>query len=303
MPELPEVRCVARSIRGVLGRVVQDVRLGRSDWIRGLNSPEQVVGRSIGAIRTHGKRIWLRLDGSGAVGPGGLRGGGGCGRCWLLVHLGMTGRLELVDPWAVCSPHTHAVLVLEGVAGRVELRSVDPRRFGGLWLMGRRSEAGRIGPDALRMSAVGLAGCLAGSRRAVKAVLLDQSRVAGLGNIYVDESLHGAGIHPLEPACNVDAEGAARLHRSIRRVLLRAVRLGGSTLRDYRDAGGVGGMAQRVHRVYGRGGEPCMGCGAVLACGVVGGRTTCWCAQCQRLGAWSAVLVEAQAGRSGPQGG
>jgi formamidopyrimidine-DNA glycosylase len=200
----------------------------------------------------------------------------------VLVHLGMSGQLRLEGGQAPRAPHTHVVWRL---AGGSELRFVDPRRFG--WVavaptVGQLPELAGLGPDPLaELSVAGLAAALAGSRAPIKAFLLDQGKVAGLGNIYVSEALHRAGIHPGTPARRTRARAAA-LVAAIRAALEQGIANRGTTLRDYRDADGQAGSNAAALLVYGRDGAPCGRCGASIRRRVDAGRSTFFCARCQR---------------------
>jgi formamidopyrimidine-DNA glycosylase len=139
-----------------------------------------------------------------------------------------------------------------------------------------------LGPDALTLNPDELPGLLAAAKRPVKAAMLDQSLLAGVGNIYADESLHRAGIHPAEMAYGIEPDRLIRLGHELVALLAQAVQAGGSTLRDYRGAEGQAGAFQLQHAVYGRAGEPCRRCGRALSSGLLAQRTTVWCDACQR---------------------
>jgi formamidopyrimidine-DNA glycosylase len=198
------------------------------------------------------------------------------------VHLGMSGQVFWAPPGGrLPTDHVHATWRLDD---RSRLVFRDPRRFGGLWLAESRDELPPwrgLGPDALTLPPDDLAGLLAKAKRPIKAALLDQSLLAGVGNIYADEALHRAGIHPAEIACEISTPRALRLGAALGEVLGLAVRAGGSTLRDYRAADGQAGAFQLQHAVYGRGGQPCLTCGATLDSGMLAQRTTVWCPNCQ----------------------
>jgi formamidopyrimidine-DNA glycosylase len=220
------------------------------------------------------------------------------------VHLGMTGQLL----WAPAGgrlpgDHVHTTWRLDD---RSRLVFRDPRRFGGLWVAQSRDELPPwlgLGPDALTLPARTMADRLAGVRRPIKAALLDQGLIAGVGNIYADEALHRAGIHPGEIAGDLSPERARALGGALRQVLRQAVRSGGSTLRDYRSAEGQSGAFQLQHAVYGRGGEPCLQCGATLERAMLAQRTTVWCPACQALaGPQSAHELSTSAGRGWSDG-
>lgn len=277
MPELPEVQTVVDSLAPkLLGRRIVGVRLHRPDVISpaGVNLFKELTGRRVVALSRRGKRIVFTLDNG----------------CRFYVHLGMTGQLTIGPPAPAAEPlppHTHLELDVESPAGAnapasARLRFRDPRRFGGVWWLGREGSPDRgMGPEPLSQRPAQLGRRLAGTRRAVKAALLDQSLVAGLGNIYVDESLFRAGIHPLTPADALTAAQVARLSRAIKFTLRQAIRHRGSTLRDYMDADGNGGGFQNRHKVYDRFGQPCRACKSPIDRIVLGGRSTHFCPKCQ----------------------
>ncbi len=269
MPELPEVQTVVDTLSPrVVGRRIVAVRAGVHDVVRpkGFDLAGALVGRRIARVSRRAKRIVVGLDDGGEF----------------FVHLGMTGRLGVFAPDAALLPHTHVVFELDD---GVEVRFVDPRRFGGIVFLCEAVSGGRfsapVGPEPLTLRPAALLKRLRATRRPVKNALLDQSLIAGLGNIYVDESLHAAGIHPLTPAAAVSELDVRRLNRAIKTTLRRAIRHRGSTLRDYVDADGVGGGFQLLHKVYARAGEPCRACGTAVERVVLGGRSTHFCPRCQ----------------------
>ena len=278
MPELPEVESLRRSIEARLrGSVVRSASVARVDMLHrspGAPATPLPAGCRLEAVRRHGKQLVIE-------------GSSGC----LLVHLGMSGSLRIVDSAgpATDERHVHAHWVLACADGAVRtLRHRDPRRFG--WLeshadlgsVRQRCWSG-LGPDALGVRAQELAERLRGTRRPIKAALLDQSVVAGIGNIYADESLFRARVHPCMRAHRLDADSIDRLARAIRSVLAKAVELGGSTIQDHRTVDGGWGSFQRLHRVYGRAGSPCHACGVALKGARVQQRATVFCPACQRL--------------------
>lgn len=275
MPELPEAESLARQVRdAVLGCRVGRVRVLRRDVVRenGVPIERAMAGRSVAAVDREGKRVRLWLD-------DGTR---------IVFALGMTGRLEVVPPRSVARPHTHLRIRMEP-DGR-ELRFVDARRFGGVWVQtGQSAHSVRevsarplavLGPDALTISWPRFEGVLS-TRRQLKALLLDQHRIAGLGNIYVDEALFRAGLHPLTSAASLNAAAGKRLLRAIKSVLRCAIAAGGSSVRDFRGAGGEPGYFQIRHQVYDRAGKPCRRCGATLVRLLVAARGTTICPACQ----------------------
>jgi formamidopyrimidine-DNA glycosylase len=272
MPELPEVQSVVTSIRSrLLGRTISRVDLRRRDI---LDPPDfdlaaQITGRTIADIHRRGKRIVFRLDDENQF----------------YIHLGMTGRLSLHKPAVDFASHTHLVFdVAERDGSAVQLRFADPRRFGGVFWLGLSDAAGIMGPEPLTVTPPQLAERLSRTTRAIKNALLDQTLIAGLGNIYVDESLFTSGIHPLIRADKLSKEQIARLNRAIKATLRKAINHRGSTLRDYRDADGTPGGFQKLHRVYGREGDACRICKTAIVRIVLGGRSTHFCPKCQSRG-------------------
>jgi formamidopyrimidine-DNA glycosylase len=272
MPELPEVQTVVTRLDSRLrGAVVDSVRLLRRDVVKhGPRSLHQALaGRTVRRIRRHGKRIIWELEPAAEFN----------------VHLGMTGNLLLVPVASPMGDHTHLRIRFAGLDD--ELRFRDPRRFGGVWLSeaGGAARGGRfskpLGPDALELRLPEFRKLLQRNRQ-IKALLLDQQSIAGMGNIYCDESLHRARVHPLTSASALGGDDVARLLGSIRAVLRSAIRSGGSSLRDYRNADGQQGWFQIRHRVYGREGLPCGRCGAKIRRVVVASRSTSFCPRCQR---------------------
>ena len=266
MPELPEVETVVRTLRPhLVGRKIERVNLVRADILTppGLDLSKKLLGRIVKTIDRRGKRIVIALD-------TGER---------FYVHLGMTGQLTAESPHAPPRPHTHLILDTPDV----QIRFRDSRRFGGVWWLGNESPDQRMGPEPLTLRTPQLAKRLSSTSRAIKVSLLDQQLIAGLGNIYVDEALFAAKIHPLTPANKLDATQIAKLNRAIKKTLSSAIKYRGSTLRDYRDASGKSGGFQHQHKVYDRAGDPCRGCKSSISRIVLGGRSTHFCPNCQQL--------------------
>lgn len=269
MPELPEVEEVRRTLEPhLLDRKIISVEIRRPDFV---TPPEAdwrgLVGDYVSQAYRHGKKIFLIFH----------RG------TTLLLHLGMTGRVQAVETSSLILPHTHVILTLDN--GR-QIRFIDPRRFGGLWFYpteqaARRKELAALGPDALQLTPEHLIHWRHTQGR-LKARLLGQHDVAGLGNIYVDEALFRAGLHPLQRVCRIEPEKMIQLVACIHDVLNESLRSGGTTLRDYRNVADQEGAFARKLRAYGRGGLPCVCCGHEMATAVIAGRTTVWCRQCQR---------------------
>ena len=266
MPELPEVECVRRSLEpGLIGRRVIRSTIRRRDIItpRGIIHP--LAGGTIQSLDRHGKQLAI-VDHLGRA---------------VVVRFGMTGGLMLTGS-SRHPTHTHASWLLDS---GMRLRFIDARRFGGLVYAPEGPGAlwAHLGPDALHIRADVLRRRLDGSRRAIKAALLDQHVLAGVGNIYADEALHAAGLHPARPAGSLGHAESQALAGAIRTILRSAVDAGGSTIRDYRDGAGRAGLFQNRHSVYGRGGLPCLRCGHVLEMGLIAQRTTVWCPVCQPM--------------------
>jgi formamidopyrimidine-DNA glycosylase len=274
MPELPEVETVLRGLREhALGRRLTAVEVRNRAVILGsVNDFVQgITGRRIIGFSRKGKVLALELA-HGNRQP----------RRYLVVHLGMTGQLTVSRREAPLEPHTHLRLVLG--KGREELRFRDVRRFGRLCSC-TRSELeevfARLGPDAREIGEEEFLAALRGRRGAIKSWLMNQQFLSGIGNIYADEALFAARIHPLTPAGRLTPARARRLRRAVRKVLDRAVALGGTSVRDYRNAEGRPGNFLPQLRVYQRTGEACCRCGLPIRRLVISGRSSHFCARCQ----------------------
>lgn len=277
MPELPEVETVRREIdAALLGWIVRDVVIHREDvveWPDDASSARTRMllhGDVLHASHRRGKQMVIE---------------GSSGRV-IRIHLGMTGRCDIRPGHD--SPHVvHDHITWHMQRGREKCTLVfhDARRFGSVRPFASMKDVERawsdLGPDALTISGQELFEATAHSRRGIKCVLLDQAAIAGVGNIYADESLFCAGIHPEHPAMELNAHAVSRLARCIRDILSIAVEGKGSTIRDYRTSSGRSGSFQSKHSVYGRANEPCMRCGRTLKRLVVTQRTTVVCTRCQ----------------------
>ncbi len=279
MPELPEVETVMRGLRARLdGRTLRNAAIARPDmrWAFPPGLAARLEGARVVGFRRRAKYILMRLDGSDSV----------------LIHLGMSGRIVLTPtPDAPPPPHEH--LRFETDDGW-RFGFIDPRRFGSVDLVATANEDGHrllagLGPEPLsnEFTPALLSAALAGRRTPIKAALLDQRTVAGLGNIYVCEALHRAGISPLRAAHTVPGARAARLVPAIRAVLTEAIEAGGSSLRDYVQPDGELGYFQHAWRVYGREGEACSVCPGPPACAgvrrvVQSARSSFYCPRTQR---------------------
>lgn len=271
MPELPEVETVAADLRPQL--VGAHFIAGHILWPRTLAEPApdllnaQLAGRQAIDIGRRGKYLLIHLQPAAA----------------LIFHLRMTGRLDVVADGAalLSGPHVRAWFALDD--GR-RLVFTDARKFGRIWLVDDPGRVvGALGPEPLDrfFTADVLQERLAGRRAAIKAVLLDQRVVAGVGNIYADEALFVAGIHPLRPAADLNAEEVGRLCQALRLVLQESIAARGTLLRDYRTPYGQDGAYQNRLRVYRQAGRPCPRCGAAIERIRVTQRSTHFCPRCQ----------------------
>ena len=294
MPELPEVEVTRASLVDRLGGArVQSARLGKPlRWPLGV-SPESLIGRPVGLLQRRGKYLWMPLGavseaatagaaatGSATIDPATAGSGG------LLLHLGMSGSLNLADEPGPAGVHDH----FELVTSRGVLRLTDPRRFGAVvWSAGLRADPAakllsRLGaePFDAAMTPLRFHAALQGRRTSLKAALLAGDIVVGAGNIYVSEALHRAAIDPRTRCDRLSRPRAERLLVALRLTLARAIELGGSTLRDFRDAHGQSGAFQNEALVYGREGLACARCGGTVRRIVQAQRATYFCAGCQR---------------------
>jgi len=273
MPELPEVETVVRDLRPLLsGRRLASVQMSmhnlRRPWLKAWDA--QLVGRRVKEVRRRGKWIVIALEGTR----------------FLVIHLGMTGQLTVVSSAEPVANHTHLRIDLDD--GRAQLRFRDVRRFGSATLFSdpaaleRFFEESGLGPEPFDLDARAWREKLHGTDRALKAVLLDQRVVAGVGNIYADECLFEARLHPARKASDLSAAEAERLRKAVEKVLKRAIKRRGSTIRDYVGGSGLRGGYQEEFRVYRRTGQPCPRCGETITRERLAGRSTHYCRQCQR---------------------
>jgi len=276
VPELPEVETVVRDLRPLLtGRRLVAVRRAsdlalRRPW--DVAWAERVAGRTVTGVRRRGKWIILDLD----------------DHCALVAHLGMTGQLTVVPAARELAGHTH--LVFDLAPGDEQLRFRDSRRFGSVtWHEGPEAlealfrDAG-LGPEPFELAPAVWRASLAGTDRAIKAVLLDQTVVAGVGNIYADEALYRARLHPARRARDLGRAEAERLRKAVAGVLQEAIDKRGSTIRNYVGGNGAAGDYQEEFRVYGRTGEACPRCGRPVERVRLAGRSTHYCPRCQPAG-------------------
>ena len=312
MPELPEVETIARGLaKSVTGEVIESVWLGQKK--EPLKSPAPEIASlleqsRITQVRRMGKHIVFDLDrgdeaamsasrrtrkspdrksrrkgsASSAAQPADRRLTAGSiaghARAQWIVHLGMTGRLELCDAQAEIAKHTHAILKL---SSNRELRFVDPRRFGRL-SVSRSADFAATGVEPLEVDLDRFVELFRGRKTPIKSALLNQRLLRGVGNIYADESLFRAGIRPRRRARTITHEQWRRLYLSLQEVLKEAIALGGSSVSDYVNADGEEGFFQLQHRVYGRQGEPCRVCKTPIKRVLIAGRSSHYCPKCQK---------------------
>jgi len=281
MPELPEVETVVRGLqKSIAGRRILSVRLGNTDFIDDPAAVEQhVPGRQIQAVERYGKFMLLRLSARANAVAGSAN--GDAETASLLVHLGMTGQLA---PFAAAQPYAKHTHVRFGLDDGRELRYRDPRRFGRIAYL---TEAvltevlTAFGADPLLVSAEEFASRIRSRNAQIKALLLDQSVLRGVGNIYADESLWRAKIHPARRGAQLSKQQAATMRKVLQDVLRKAILARGSSISDFLDAEGQPGEYQRHHRAYGREGKRCYRCGTGIRRVIVAGRSSYFCPKCQ----------------------
>jgi formamidopyrimidine-DNA glycosylase len=312
MPELPEVETIARGLaKRVTGDVIESVWLGQKKEPLKSPAPEivEALERShIVSVHRMGKHIVFDLEpdrvarallpakgrsrsrktknsraasthaSSNPPAEAGESTRSTQSRAQWIVHLGMTGRLQVCDPQAEVDKHTHAILRL--ASGR-ELRFVDPRRFGRLSVASAAGfDAGGIEPLEIELDR--FTELFRGRKTPIKSALLNQKLLRGVGNIYADESLFRSGLRPRRRASTITREQLGKLHIAVKEVLKEAIALGGSSISDYVDADGEEGFFQLQHRVYGREGEPCLVCKTPIKRIVIAGRSSHYCPKCQK---------------------
>lgn len=271
MPELPEVETVVRGLQKALpGKRITGVRFNKTDFI---DDPDQVAeqlsGKRVLAVRRHGKFIVVNLEDASRQ------------HTVLLIHLGMTGQLRTVPAEAPIPAHTHIFFSLDDGS---ELRYTDIRRFGRVRFLPEGVDGSlldELGLDALETTEEKFLERLRGRRARIKALLLDQRVLRGMGNIYSDESLWLARIHPARTAATLKNADLHNLYKAVQKILKEAIRLKGSSVSDYVDSDGNRGEFQLRHRVYMREGEKCFRCKTLIKRIIVAGRSSYFCPHCQ----------------------
>lgn len=284
MPELPEVETVSRGLRKrILGSRIMGVEILHLGVISG--APEDftqwTVGRTVRQVRRKGKVLTLELDSPDGQPPR-----------FLMARLGMTGQITVRHRSAPLEAHTRVRLVLN--EGKEEIRFRDVRRFGRLRVCTKEeldAILAALGPDAHEMTETEFFQAARGRRGAVKSWLLNQRRFSGLGNIYADESLYAAQIHPQAQPGRLSRRSLRRLYLAVQKVLNRAINLQGTSFRDYVDIEGNPGKYARQLNAYGRAGKPCPRCGTLIRRMLVGGRSSHYCPRCQRCPTYSGPAV------------
>jgi formamidopyrimidine-DNA glycosylase len=276
MPELPEVETIARGLdKRVRGDVIESVWIGKRH--QPLKSPAKEIARTlegsrIAAVRRVGKHIVFDLEKHAGETPAPQK------HQWI-VHLGMTGRMQVARPEDDVLKHTHAIAKLQ--SGR-EVRFVDPRMFGKLSVVRDKHGFEAQGREPLDIGFELFAELFHKRKTPIKSALLNQKLLSGIGNIYADESLFRAGVRPRRRAASLTREELKKLYAAIPEVLNEAIAAGGSSVSDYVDAEGDEGFFQLQHRVYGREGEPCLVCKTPVKRLVIGGRSSHYCPKCQK---------------------
>jgi formamidopyrimidine-DNA glycosylase len=281
MPELPEVETVVRGLqKSVLGRKILSVWIGKSDFIDNPAEFTRLSGQKIAAIERFGKFMLLRLANGEDAAAAALNDAANQ-TASLLVHLGMTGQLAPSAAEIPFDKHTHVSFTLDD--GR-ELRYTDPRRFGRMAYLTAEllaKEVAGAGAEPLEVSAAEFVERVRSRNSRIKALLLDQSVFRGVGNIYADESLWRAKIHPARVGAKLSVKEAETLRRVLQEILNRAIVMRGSSISDFLDANGEPGEYQRHHRAYGREGKPCYRCRTPIRRVIVAGRSSYFCPKCQ----------------------
>lgn len=273
MPELPEVETIVRSLRGkLIGLQIKEVKIFLKKCIQGscLNFKKNLVGGKISTIERRGKYIIIHLDNDHAI----------------IIHLRMTGSLRFLPPHAPLDKHTHLLITFQSPPW--QLRFVDQRQFGRLCMVKKEKKGDlaileKLGPEPLHINKLQFKQMINGQRRIIKSLLLDQTFIAGVGNIYADEVLFRTGIHPRQRTEFLPSPKIEALLMNLQALLRQAIRQRGTSVRTYVDAQGAPGGFQKFLMVYGREREKCPKCEALIVREKVAGRSTYYCPRCQPL--------------------
>lgn len=273
MPELPEVETIVRNLRGkLIGLQIAEVKILLKKCVRGscVNFENNLVDRKISAIERRGKYIIIHLDSGQAI----------------IIHLRMTGSLRFLPPNAPLDKHTHLIFFFSNLP--MELRFIDQRQFGRLCLVkkGKKGDLKflkKLGPEPLQINSRQFREMINGKRRIIKSLLLDQTFIAGIGNIYADEVLYRTGIHPRQGTEFLSPQKSEVLLKNLQDLLRQAIRQRGTSVKTYVDAQGAPGGFQKFLMVYGREGEKCLKCGEIIVREKIAGRSTYYCPRCQLL--------------------
>ncbi len=273
MPELPEVETIVRSLqKKLIGWQISDVKIFLTKCVLGscLGFKRNLMGRKIAALERRGKYIVIHLDNDQAI----------------IIHLRMTGSLRFLPRESPVDKHTHLLFSFDSHPW--QLRFVDPRQFGRLRLVQKRKREdikffGKLGPEPFQINKEQFRKMINGKRRLIKSLLLDQTFIAGVGNIYADEVLYRTGIHPRQRTEFLSSAQLGALLKNLQVLLRQAIRQRGTSVRTYVDAQGTPGEFQKSLLVYGREGEKCAKCGTIIVREKIAGRSTYYCPSCQPL--------------------
>jgi len=269
MPELPEVETIVQGLnKTILNKKIKQVKIiypGIVKW-KTANFIKETLGQKIKNIKRRGKNILLMLSQDKAI----------------LIHLGMSGHIFYTSPHQTLDKHDH--IIFRFTSGKKEIRYNDPRKFGKVKLIDLRCcpDLDKLGVEPLEISEKDFVNLMAKRKGRIKSLLLNQKILAGIGNIYADESLFEAKINPLSKIEQISPAKLKDLHRSIKKVLKKAIRAGGSSIRTYTDLSGNTGRFQLSHKVYAREGESCKICDAKIKRIIVNQRSSHYCPKCQK---------------------
>ena len=270
MPELPEVQTIIDDLKNrILRREIRGIKtLTKSIWLNKIPRKEKILGAAIDDISRRGKYIIIYLANNTAI----------------IIHLGMTGQLLLLNPKTKPAKHTHVVIAL----GKFDLHFNDIRRFGFIDIVDAENlddipYLSKLGPDPLQISKGDFAEIISSKSRMIKPLMLDQSVISGFGNIYSDEILFEARINPRAISSGITKRKLTIFHAASQKVLKNALKARGSSVSNYVDGSGERGSYQNSHLVYGKEGKPCVRCGSKIKRETIGSRSAHFCPRCQKL--------------------